>query len=109
MDYKTIVIDYNKKTTEVVIGDCGSEYVGNATCSDREVFDEKIGLKVATARAELPYNVNLLKELVENLLDGKENELVGSELETIDEVAKRLRLNIKHITDETRGIRRNNR
>jgi hypothetical protein len=103
MDYKTIVIDYNDETTEVVLGNGGDEYVGKATCSKREAFDEKIGIKVASARAYLPYYTSRIKELTEEIIDSKDGKnLQYYDLCEVDEMAKLIRRYIKHLKDETK-------
>lgn len=106
MNYKIITVDYDAKEVEVVIGDFDKEYIGNAICTVEDKFDEKTGVQLANARAELPYNINVLKEVTDDLLSDKDTELVASELRELDKIARRIRLNIKHITQHTRGIRR---
>jgi DNA-binding XRE family transcriptional regulator len=106
MERKVITIDYVSKTTLVSIETESYIYSGTAQCHEKEKFEEKIGLKVATARANVPFLADKIQAKVDTLYYSTGELFVnGKDLQEIDELAKQLRRSIKHITDETRNSR----
>lgn len=96
---KVITVDTELKTVSVDLDSKEVSTFGVALCHPNDQFDEKYGIKLATARAEIPFDLTVLSNITQDCMED-DLDLNDKGVSTLIEATiKKLAKNIKIVND----------